>query len=457
MVRRIAERGHWTEERIFEVAKRHVYLSDFKRTHPRAYSAAQKRGLLPKLRTFLSGRWRQSEWTLDRCRRAARKYDSRKSFRKGSPAAYRASHRYGWLEAVCSHMSYLHTPNGFWTRSRIVDAANTQFSRSDFIRNFPGAYSAAKRMGLLPSIFAHMKTVGNRYHRAIYSIEFDDGSVYVGLSYDIENRLSAHLKKSAFIRSKAKVCRLKFRQLSDYVSIKTAMRREAEAVRDYQKSGWTVLNRAKTGGLGSSPRKWSKEHCRIVAAEYKTLKSFRLEQPNAYNTALRNKWMTEIGGHLKSLDVRGRWSKTAVFRAAKNYDSKRDFINGAPGAYQKALKRGWLVSACRHMRPLRRPQGHWKKEELIRAISKFRTLESFRKSLPSAYSAAVRRHDFERLTARLKRHKSRNGTWTKAKCMIAARPFLRRSEFSKRCGGAASAARKNGWWDEVCKHMPRSS
>ena len=40
-------------------------------------------------------------------------------------------------------------PKGYWTEERIREAAATCTSRNEFIKNYHGAYTAAKRLGIL--------------------------------------------------------------------------------------------------------------------------------------------------------------------------------------------------------------------------------------------------------------------------------------------------------------------
>jgi|TARA_R110000824_G_scaffold20545_13_gene77363 hypothetical protein len=46
------------------------------------------------------------------------------------------------------------------------------------------------------------------------------------------------------------------------------------------------------------------------------------------------------------------------------------------------------------------------------------------------------------------------GYWNnKENCLIEAKKYSTRGEFSKACGGAYAAATRNDWIDEICSHM----
>ena len=49
------------------------------------------------------------------------------------------------------------------------------------------------------------------------------------------------------------------------------------------------------------------------------------------------------------------------------------------------------------------------------------------------------------------------GYWTKERCKEETLKYNTRSEFQKGSESAYQAARKNGWLDDICKHMPRKT
>ncbi len=122
----------------------------------------------------------------------ALKYDSRYKFQKGNASAYYKALRRGILDDICSHMKKQFR----WTEELLRNEALKYNNRSDFDKNSGGAYKTASKMGLLDSITEHMKRQGDIYNRFIYIIKFEDNSVYIGLTYNLEKRLEKHIKKS---------------------------------------------------------------------------------------------------------------------------------------------------------------------------------------------------------------------------------------------------------------------
>ena len=95
-------------------------------------------------------------WTKERCREEALKYTTRKDFLNNSASAYRIAQRKGWLEEVCAGLLYVQKPVGYWTKSRCHSLSKKFQHRNDFYKNDPTAYRTAQRHGWLDDICSHM-------------------------------------------------------------------------------------------------------------------------------------------------------------------------------------------------------------------------------------------------------------------------------------------------------------
>jgi hypothetical protein len=99
----------WTDEKIREVAANHTNRSEFQNAHKGAYFAAGQRGILNNvcghmlLKKRLNGYWDDPGLL----HAEARKYIHRSAFERGSPGAFKAAKRLGILETVCAHMPRL--------------------------------------------------------------------------------------------------------------------------------------------------------------------------------------------------------------------------------------------------------------------------------------------------------------------------------------------------------------
>lgn len=85
------------------------------------------------------------------------------------------------------------------------------------------------------------------------------------------------------------------KKISDYINVKQAQKLENTIVEKYKSEGWIILNRTKTGSLGSNKIKWTKETCFEEYLKYnKDKKKFRKNNIVAYSKCLRNKWLDEF-------------------------------------------------------------------------------------------------------------------------------------------------------------------
>ncbi len=110
-------------------------------------------------------------------------------------------------------------------------------------------------MGWVDEICDHMLFTGDKYNRCIYSYEFSDNHVYVGLTCNLVRRqydrnsdkndaVTKYINESGLSPIR--------KQLTDYLPVNDAMKLEGEYLNNYLINGWISLNRIKTGGLGGS-------------------------------------------------------------------------------------------------------------------------------------------------------------------------------------------------------------
>ena len=61
-----------------------------------------------------------------------------------------------------------------------------------------------------------------------------------------------------------------------------------------------------------------------------------------------------------------KWNFKAVNNEAAKYETKSDFVNNSPGAYDSAHRNGWLNEVCSHMERKKK----WTKKKLISEAKK---------------------------------------------------------------------------------------
>jgi len=236
-------------------------------------------------------------------------------------------------------------PN-YWTKERCSEVALMCDSRSEFCNLYKGAYKRAYINGWLDELCLHMKPIGNLRKRLVYSYEFSDNYVYVGLTCNDKRRDRQHNNEISPVKNHIIEFNVKpiKKILSDgYICVNEAQILENYWVYKYKNEGWNILNTKKTGGLGGNTLYWTKEKCREVANKCKSRKEFSIKYVSAYINSRNNKWLDEICSHM--IRIRkpiGYWNYENCKTAAMNFKSRFDFSHKCSGAYFISAKNKWL-------------------------------------------------------------------------------------------------------------------
>lgn len=197
-------------------------------------------------------------WTKENCVKEVLKYHTRKSFSVGSPRAYEVLRKNDCLNEACFHMKREKSPPNYWHNIENCKKEALKYkTRVEFSKKSPYVYSFSLRSNWLDEICKHMKPIGDRYNKCIYSYEFSDNHVYVGLTYNIDLREKCrnnNIKDAVtkyILYSGLQPIR---KQLTDYIGVDDAISLEGELLRRYVNDGWISLNRKKTGGIGCRKR-----------------------------------------------------------------------------------------------------------------------------------------------------------------------------------------------------------
>lgn len=172
------------------------------------------------------------------------------------------------------------------------------------------------------------------------------------------------------------------------LTLAKGLEQEDYYVKKFQKAGWKILNKAKTGkecgGLGGlNLRKWNVRTCREEALKYKTLHEFIDNAGSAYSVARKNKWLDEYtwlrSAHFRS----GHWNYERCYAEAKKYTRRYDFAMGCGSAYNRAKSNGWLNDYTWFTKRFR-----WTIEKCREEAERYSDLQSFRKGSLNAYTIA---------------------------------------------------------------------
>ncbi len=236
----------------------------------------------------------------------------------------------------------------YWNNEKVFLEALKYSSRSEFRDNASGAYKYARINNILDSACAHMLFKGDKFNRFIYKIIFPNiNSIYIGLTYNIEERKNKHIKNSS-----NKYVKELFESGEEYIwscdfeilSIDMVGVIEKKLIEQYKEKGWNVLNIATAGGLGGQ-NKWNFELVDAEAKKYNNRCDFRINSSGAYYFASKHKILDKICSHMTP-----KWSLEGVKKEANKYNTRGEFSKKSPAAYSYAYRNGFLDEICGHMK-----------------------------------------------------------------------------------------------------------
>jgi len=386
--------GYWTKEKCQEQSLKFNNRKEF-RENGYAYQAANRNGWLDDICShMIEIKKPRGYYTKEKCHEESLKYNSKNEFGNNCRSAYTACLRNNWFDDVCSHMSgRTYKPHGYWTKERCHEEALKYSSRKEFGKCSSQAYRISLENNWMDDICSHMKIIGNLKKRCIYVYEFSDNCAYIGLTYNFDVRHKEHLDCERSIVSKHIIdtnSSYNLIQLTKYIDVDKAKILEGKYVEKYKKSGWIILNKVKTGGVGGGYLKWTKEKCHEEALKYLSKIDYK-NHSISYRKVKENGWLDDIWIHMKD-DLnknRGYWTKEKCHEEALKYSKRNDFFKNSPGVYSKCIRNKWLDDVCSHMSSKKyKPHGYWTKEKCRIEALKYKTKKDFRK-LSVAYSICV--------------------------------------------------------------------
>ena len=236
-----------------------------------------------------------------------------------------------------------------WDKESVHKEALKYNTKIDFIKNSQSAYNRARKDNYLDFVCLHMVQKGNRLKRMVYSYEFSDKSVYVGLTYDIDKRDNQHNMKGPVFNHIIKTSLTPIRKniSCEYISSVDAAFLEQKTIDRYRNCGWNILNTMKGGGLGGKEIIWTEEKIQLEANKFMTRNEFRKTSPRAYDAAIRNCILNKVCSHMNN--ILNSWTKEKIKEISLKYKNRFEFQKQSPNEYSIAYKRKWLDEICIHM------------------------------------------------------------------------------------------------------------
>jgi len=383
--------GYWSKDRVIEAARRHTSREEFRRVDCYAYKLATINGWMDEACAHMKRKW-APRWT-DKAAvlNAAAQCSTRSEFKKQFGAAVQAAQRYGWYEEACVHMKEIQKPDGHWTKPKILEVATQFDSKMKFIDAYSGAATIARRNGWWDEVCSHMSPQRSIIKRAIYVFEFNDGTAYVGLSWNPAARHDQHVQeKSATGKKIIEGVPYKFSVVTEFLDSTSAVVAEAHWAQKMIDQGWTLLNIRKTGSLGSSIESWTPELIMKVAKEFRKRTNFA-RFSYAYHAAKKLGILEEACAHMDELQKpHGYWNKERVAAEAKKYKTRTDFMNGNSAAYSKAKDMNWVDDVCTHMTSSQKPRGYWTYENCMTEAKRWVSRSQFERGANGAWAASIK-------------------------------------------------------------------
>jgi hypothetical protein len=244
---------------------------------------------------------------------------------------------------------------------------------------------------------------------------------------------------------------------------------------------------------------WTKPRCHKEALRFETREDFEQGCMAAYQAARKKGWLDDICGHMVVRRVKkGFWRNEGnLSKKAGQYDCRKAFAKGAPGAYGAATAMGVLEKICQHMAPVGNAANkliyaHEFPDGYAYVGMSFNLTNRERHRSQSSVDAVVRHQQQTGLASTLKAltpllpvktairmeakfcrqykqkgwillNTSKPGAvggniiiWTKGKTVGAARGCSTKAEFYNEYGSAYDAACRNDWIKDCYRHI-RSS
>lgn len=287
----------------------------------------------------------KKKWTYEKCKEEVLKYNDRNELKSINKTLHNIIYENGWLELL-EHMMSLKLENGYWNYDNCKKHALECKTKSDFFKKYNGGYNVIRKNKWF-ELYSHMKVSGNLRRRLVYVYEFPDNYCYIGLTGNIERRNKQHLitdKRSCVYKYQSKTNLLpNLILLSDYIEDIEAVLLEEVTLNKYKINGWNVLNKSKTGSLGSTIIKWNKENCIKEIGKYKKLLDFQLKSPGAYYSCKKNKWFDELCKDLERRTPRGFFNNKDKCREESiKYKNRTEFREKSWSAYNYSIKNEWI-------------------------------------------------------------------------------------------------------------------
>ena len=345
-------------------------------------------------------------------------------------------------------------------REEALQVALKYVHRVDFIKGPDNAYYQwARKQGLdfYESIVSHMIPKGTWYKKLLYTYEFENNVIYIGITNNRTQRLWAHKYSDSIVADYRNENNEEpiYTELTDYIELKIVLQMEKDLIKKYRDMGWTVLNKTNGGESGGNNEWITKEVCAKEALKYNYRWEFGQGSPSHYSKAGKRGWMDEICSHMDyKLES---WDKQKIRETSMNSECETitQFWKEHRGAAGAAKELG-IYEEIKEYFEWR--GGHsWTKEEIHEIAKTYTSRKKFILENKNAAAYASYKGWYDEITSHMG-YAKHGKKWTKEEVHQDALKYNTRTEWARACdtkgtNPAYQSARHNGWLDEVTTHM----
>lgn len=385
----------WSYEKVLHIAKQFGTRTGFRKHNQGAYFWATEHKCLDQICAHMKPLVR---YDFDNVKAIALNFETRSDFTEGAPSAYVWANRQGVLDEICAHMKIIRKR---WDKKSLTLEASKYLSKKEFAEGSAGAYEYALRHGLIDDVCTHMEVKGHRFKRALYVYEFENGSAYIGLTFDYNKRESEHNRRGPVFKA-LKIHKAKLIKLEKWMEASEAALAEQALIEKYRRDGWEILNSVKGGSLGGNELIWTDDTLLTEAQKYQTVEEFRKKSPCAYAT-ISQRGLGKFTEHLNR--SRKSWDLESAKTEAHKYLSRSEFNKQCSAAYSWARDNNLVDEICTHMEPQRR---NWDLNSVSKEASKYDMRFKFQKESGSAYVWAQRNGMLDVVCAHMKKRNHEN-------------------------------------------------
>ena len=247
--------------------------------------------------------------TKDECLKVAKLFTNKTDFHNKKRKYFDFAKENGIMKEATAHMENRYCKSKY-TKEDVIKIAKKYKNLSDFKKEQPFFFRWVKNHKCDDEVFCHMEKCGNRYKRCVYAYEFPKKVCYVGLTFNLKVRDTAHRSSSisqVYLYAHEMGIEVpKPIMLTDYIDRNLASEKETFFYEKYKSEGWRMLNKAKTGALGGNNEdktKYSKEVCIAYAKKFKTRRDVELSNRYLYHKILIQGWADEAFSHLDKDEI----------------------------------------------------------------------------------------------------------------------------------------------------------